>query len=301
MKLVQARELFVASKVGVRSPATVQWYRQYTSSLVKFLGEELIAGVSITDLRRWRASLTQRKNRYNDHPYRERKEGGISRVTLDNHIRASMTFFRWLVREGYLDTNPSSRLERPELGEEPPKAISLRHVNRLLQAAKQTSQPERDYAIVRILAATGIRRGGLTTLQISDVDLEKRRLYVCEKGNKSRFVPFDEATSSAINAYLEIRPETDEAALFLTNKETPLTGNAAYKMLRRLAQHAGVDRYNPHAFRHFAAMQLIRNGADPKFVQLVMGHSSLKTTMIYVRWVEKELMKRYDEFAPLGD
>lgn len=301
MNLSAARKLFVVSKIGIRKPDTVEWWRTYTNSLVDLLGEEPIDQIDVTDLRFWRAELTSRKQRYVDHPYRASVDGGLAVATLDNHVRAAKGLFNWLYAEGHLRENPAERLERPTLGEPPPKAIAVGEVEMMMRAAKETRHSERDYAIIRTLAATGIRRRGLLTLTRSDVCLERRMLMVCEKRDKTRWVRFDERTADAIRQYLRVRPNVETPILYVSQRRRPLTGSGLYQMLKRVAKKAGVDRYNPHAFRHFAAMQLIRHGADPKVVKRTLGHTSMKTTMRYIEWTRQEYLERYDNFAPLKD
>lgn len=287
MKLSAARKRFIASKIGVRKPETIEWWQTYTRSLADALGDDPIETITTDDLRSWRAELATRERRYVDHPYREPVEGRISNTTLNNHVRAVKGLFRWLVREGHLNRNPAENLESPPLGEAPPKAVDLGEVEMMMSAAKETRQPERDYAIIRTLASTGIRRRGILTLTCSNITLQRRILMVCEKRDKWRRVKFDEETADAIRQYLRVRPRVKTPIMYLSQRGQPLTGSGLYQMLKRVAKKAGVGRYNPHAFRHFAAMQLIRHGADAELVKRTLGHRSKKTTLDYINWARQ--------------
>lgn len=167
---------FYLSLAGVVSDATRFWYgvrlgepgRARGWSLLGFLGDVELSAVSISDLRRWRAALAGRSERWDDHPGRPTASGGLSVWTLHGYLRACRRFFRWCVEEEMLDVSPAARLKLPSLPDEPPKAIRVGDFERILEAARSSA---RDYALVRFLAVTGSRVGGVSGLQVDDVEL----------------------------------------------------------------------------------------------------------------------------------
>ena len=249
--------------------------------------------------------MASRKTCYEGHPKRQVKKQPPSIATIRNHVKAARSFFKWCYQHDFISNNPAEDLALPRKEETPPKALSREEVKRLIEAAEVSphwAERARNVAIVRFLAATGVRREGLIKLKIEDVNLSKRMAYVVEKGRKGRWVRFDHKTAVALSQYLEVRPETEHSYFFVNTYGGPLTGNALYHLLRRIAQRAGVKRCNPHAFRHFVATEMARRKANPRLIQRFLGHSDIMVTMnYYIRWVEREELEWYDEFAPIED
>ena len=245
MLLGEALELFMVSKQGATSWRTVEWYDFYLSTLKTFFGERNLSEISIHDLNKWRAWLSKREACHEESPTRRIRRRQLSTATLRNHVRAVRSFFNWCYRQGLIDHNPAQDLALPRKEETPPKALSRDEVRRLIEAAEKSphwAQRARNVAIVRFLAATGVRREGLVKLKLQDVDLNKRVAYVVEKGRKGRWVRFDRKTAIALRNYLKVRPETDHSYFFVNKNGEPLTGDALYQILRRIARRAGVKR-----------------------------------------------------------
>ena len=170
MLISEALDNFLASKDGVDKPVTVKWYRKRLRSLVEVYGHLDITEVEPEHLDRWRASLANRKTRYDDHPTRPSvNTRGLSIYTLHGYVRAVRTFFRFCLRRRYIDRNPAEGLKLPRLPKQPPKHIADADINLLLLAAE--GKP-RDYALVIVLASTGCRVGGLEGLTWDQVDLD---------------------------------------------------------------------------------------------------------------------------------
>jgi len=139
------------------------------NALVVFLGDSELEKVTVDDLRRFHAGLEARD---------------LSAFTVRAHLRAIKIFFRWCAEEGLLESDPSRRLKLPRAPDQEPKAISREDVERMIEAALTA----RDRAIVEFLADTGCRVGGLVGLRLSDLDLERGRAVVREKGQRCRTV-----------------------------------------------------------------------------------------------------------------
>ncbi len=300
MLLSTAIQEFDLSLIGVVAPGTRNLYLRRLRSLLDFLGDVEIERITTSDLRRWRAELAERKERWVNNPYRPPALGGLSPWTIHSYVRIARRFFRWLAEEGYLDQSPAARLELPPLPEEPPKAVSEEDLWRLLDAARDSP---RNYALLCLLADTAARVGAIVALRLEDLDLENRRALVREKGRggrrKARYVYFSERTKEALEAYLRERPTDDNGYLFVSRQGGGLTPHAVYQVLRRLAKKAGVrGRFNPHAFRHGWAREALRNGADLGTVSDILGHSSVEVTKrFYARWADDELQERHDKFT----
>jgi len=209
MTIARALDLFLGAMAGVLSNQTVTWYRGRLHPLVEFVGgDRVLSTLTIEDLRRWRASLTERKTRYMNCQYRREVPGGLSRFTLQSHVRAVRAFFRWCVEEELLAVNPARRLESPSLPDNPRKGIDEGDMLKIIEAAKRDP---RDYAIVCFLASTGARVGGVAGLTIDDLDLAAGRATVREKGKggagKARSVFLLPWTIQAMRRWLTTRPD----------------------------------------------------------------------------------------------
>lgn len=282
MKLTLAIAEFDLALSGYDSIATRKLYTYTLRELLHCLPDDVdVSQITLSDLRRFRAKILEKK---------------LSVYTRHRHIRQVRRFFRWLVDEGYLEVSPAVRLELPKLPKnEPPKDINPIDLDRMIRSADDA----RDLAIILFLAETGCRLGGLVGLRFGDLDLERQRAYVTEKGNKTRKVRFGQATVIALRAWLVVRPRDKFGDIVFVGKRGPLSGSGIYRILERLAKKGGVEgRFNPHSFRHGFARRLLKNHSDLGTVSRILGHSDIQTThQFYAVWAESELDERYDQFG----
>ncbi len=280
MSVSRALSSFLLSLEGVKSPATIAWYRQRLAGLEAQLGQKRIDQVSISDLRSWRASFSQRDN--------------FSAWTLHGHVRAARRLFAWLVQEGRLKVSPAKRLELPRLTYEPRKGIEYGDMLKMITAARDSP---RDYALVLFLADSACRCGGVASLRVGELELARGRATVCEKGSKSRQVFLQQRTCDALRSYLKGR---SSGPVFL-NQWTgrALKPGGIYQVLKRLAICAGVtERWNPHNWRHGAARGMLRRGANLAQVSQILGHSDVSVTVkFYGSFVDDELKAAHTRYG----
>ncbi len=226
-------------------------------------------------------------------------------ITMDSagHLKRIKHFFHWLVQEEYLEKSPADRLEIPAKPQIPPKDIPASDIKRLIQEAEKSSL--RDLAIVRLLAETGARVGGISGLRVSDVDLNvingRARALVIEKGNKARYIFFSEKTANVLRDYLAERSASNGEFLFL-GRNGNLTNEGIYQILKRLAKRANIRRFNPHAFRHATARRLLTNGASMEDIAAILGHSDTKVTKeFYATWDIATLAQRHLVYGGLDE
>jgi len=291
----QAVDRFL-SVVGLEvRPATVSYYAQCLRPLRSL--EKPIGEIDVDDLRALYADLLKRRTRYAGHPSRPELIGELSVYTLHKYVRAWKRFFRWLVEEDMIARDPSIKLKRPRLPDEPPKDVSPDDLSRMLETARDNP---RDYAIVCFLADTACRVGGLVSLRRGDIDLDEGFALVREKGEKARLVYFTARTAQAVAAYLNTdgANEADSEYVF-RGLRGPLTTAGVYQALRRLARRAGVKgRWNPHAFRHAWARQALKRSANLQEVSEILGHRSIVVTAkFYARYLDRELQARHGEVS----
>lgn len=201
-------------------------------------------------------------------------------------------FYRWLVREGQLASDPTAKLGAPKRPLSLPKAIAIEQVVRLVELPSDAPMGRRDGAILEMLYGAGLRISELVALDVDDVDLEEGSVLVrTAKGGRSRRVPLGRAACSAVGAYLTItRPALAartpagalSGALWLNARGGRLTRQGAWKLVKGYARLAGLDdAVSPHTLRHSFATHMLDAGADVRVVQELLGHASLTTTQIY--------------------
>lgn len=283
MVLSEAIEaLAVACIADGRSAGTVREYRQKLTALRAFLGDVDVASITVHDLRRFVADLRGQTSRYADHPHRSEVPGGLSAATIAGYVRSLRRLFGFLVADGVLASNPASGLTMPKQPRgQAPKAVSIEDFLLLLEAAQGDDvESIRDRTVVKFLAETGCRVGGLIGLRLADLDLEAMAAHVTEKGGKRRPVYFTEFTSEALEAWLAVRPAgSDRVFVGLRPAGEPMRREAVHRLLKRLQVRAGVaGPCNPHAFRHAFARTYLLSGGDLATLSQLMGHSDIGTT-----------------------
>jgi integrase/recombinase XerD len=215
--------------------------------------------------------------------------GTVSRVTT-----VIAGFFEWLADEEKIEKDPARRLERPRQPERlPGDVLSVREVKHLLSAIDRTSAYGlRNRAMLEVLYSTGLRRNELLDLDLSDVNHEEREVTVrCGKGGKGRVVPLTRSAYAAVKDYLDrARPaftskhEDSFRAVFLSGRGKRVDGMSLKFAIDRLAVKAGIKRQiTPHTLRRTFATHLLNNGVSIRHIQMLLGHSSLNTTAIYLR------------------
>ena len=219
------------------------------------------------------------------------------------------SFFRFLVREGYLPTDPTAKIGSPRKPRSIPKAISLEDVERLIEQPPDDLLGTRDRAILETLYGAGLRITELIDLDVDDVDLDAGTVLVRSgKGSKARRVPIGKAARAALVGYLHrTRPEllkgasarTSRGALFLNARGGRLSRQGCWKILKGHARSVGLeDRVSPHTLRHSFATHMLDAGADIRVVQELLGHASLATTQVYTLVSDKRLREVYFSSHP---
>ncbi|MGN0199888.1 MAG: site-specific tyrosine recombinase [Candidatus Cryptobacteroides sp.] len=215
------------------------------------------------------------------------RAGKISKRSQARLLSSLKAFFDWCIVEGERKDNPCDAVDFPKLGQYLPEVLSVEEVESIMDSVDLRSPSGvRDRAILELLYGCGLRVSELCGLRISQVYLNEGFVRVVGKGDKERLVPLGEPAADAFRAWLDIRPEPAEAAFqdsaFLNLRGTPLSRVSVFKMIKKQALLAGVDKeISPHSFRHSFATHLIAGGADLRIVQEMLGHESILTTEIY--------------------
>ena len=214
------------------------------------------------------------------------------------------SFFDWLVMDKVIKDNPCDRVDAPKIGRYLPNVLSEEEVTALIDSVPlDTWQGVRDKAILEVLYGCGLRVSEAVALQISCVFLKEGFIRVIGKGNKERLVPLGEMAVEAINAYLDVRPNPDDAVssdiLFLNRFGRSLSRVSMFNMIKRQAVATGIRKeISPHTFRHSFATHLLEHGADLRVVQEMLGHESISTTEIYTHIDNSTWQKQILEHHP---
>lgn len=215
-------------------------------------------------------------------------------------------FYRYWVREGRLQEDPSARIEAPKLGRSLPKSLTESEVEALLSAPRIDDPIGlRDRAMLELLYATGLRVSELVGLERTQVNLRQGVVQVVGKGNKTRLVPMGEDAMDWLETYVrEARPELAREqvdALFLTRRGAAMSRQAFWYLIKRYALQVGINKaLSPHTLRHAFATHLLNHGADLRVVQMLLGHSDLSTTQIYTHIARERLKDIHTQHHPRG-
>lgn len=216
-------------------------------------------------------------------------------------------FYRYQVREGRLQEDPSARIDAPRVGRKLPDSLTEEEVGWLLAAPDpSTALGLRDRTMLEVLYATGLRVSELVTLRVDQCNLRQGVIRVTGKGSKERLVPLGEDALEWLERYLaEARPElvrgNDNAGLFLSRQARPMTRQTFWHLIKRYSREAGITKpLSPHTLRHAFATHLLNHGADLRVVQLLLGHSDLSTTQIYTHVARERLKQLHARHHPRG-
>jgi integrase/recombinase XerD len=212
-------------------------------------------------------------------------------------ISSIKSFFKYLMEEEVRNDNPAALLEGPKLGLYLPDTLSFEDVERIIKAIDlNTDLGKRNLCMIEVLYGCGLRVSELIDLKISNINFKESYIKVEGKGNKNRFVPLATYTCSMIKDYIaNVRSKYKinkrcEDILFLNSRGSAMSRVIVFIIIKELTEKAGINRkISPHTFRHSFATHLLQNGADLRYIQEMLGHSSINTTEIYTHLKNEEL------------
>jgi integrase/recombinase XerD len=257
------------------SKNTLEAYARDLDKLLVFLEHEgkRVEDVKLPDLQSFAAGL---------------HDIGIGARSQCRILSGVRSFYRFLVMDGYIESDPTELLESPVLGEHLPEYLTPQEVDRLKENI-DVSKPEghRNRAIIEVLFSCGLRVSELVNLKWSQVYQEEMFLRILGKGSKERLVPISELALKEIGNYLPWRNSLkikagEEDYVFLNRRGAHLTRTMILIMLKEQASEAGIQKtISPHTLRHSFATALLEGGADLRVIQALLGHESIGTTEIY--------------------
>jgi integrase/recombinase XerD len=277
------------------SDNTVEGYLHDASMVLDFLAEEHpgvpLTGITLAHLQSFLAFV---------------HELGLSATTQARMLSGAKSFFRYLLLEGIITSDPTELLQSPKTVRALPDVLSIADIDRII-AVIDHSTPEgvRNRAMLETLYSCGLRVSELITLQLSNLYLDIGFVRVIGKGNKERLVPMGDEAVKQIRLYRDyVRthvPVKDQAKdiLFLNRRGTGLSRMMIFSIVKDAAVKAGLKmNVHPHTFRHSFATHLVERGADLRAVQEMLGHRSITTTEIYTHLDRGYLRSTLEKFHP---
>ena len=297
------------------SPHTCRCYRRDLEGFEDFLKN---SGMYVSSTGKVEMEKVDRMaiRKYLSFLHRKNKKSSIARK-----ISTLRSFFKYLVREQVIPSNPAKSVSTPKVEKTLPTTLTVDEAFRLMESPKSISGKSserskekglRDRAILELLYSSGLRVSELVGLNSNELDLDLGIVKVMGKGRKERIVPVGVKAIEALEAYLEERgmlkglrpggrasgPEGDEP-IFVNSSGGRLTARSVGRLMKRYTRHSGIFRkVSPHSLRHTFATHLLDAGADIREIQEMLGHSSLSTTQRYTHVSMGKLMEVYDKAHP---
>lgn len=274
------------------SPNTIEAYRNDLAHLEAFMmrNDLKLENVTLEQLHTFAASL---------HEY------GITPRSQARVLSGVRSFFRFLVLDGVVESDPTELLEWPSLPEHLPVVLTLEEIDRIENSIDLSkAEGARNRAIIEVLFSCGLRVSELVNMKLSDLYMEDRVLLVRGKGNKERLVPVSNKAIADLKRWffdrnlMKIKPGEDDY-VFLNRRGAHLTRTMILIMVKRQAEEAGIKKtISPHTFRHSFATALLQGGADLRSIQAMLGHEKIDTTLVYTHISNEQLRKAILEHHP---
>ncbi len=235
----------------------------------------------------------------------ELKDSGLAPTSIRRAQSALRTYYGFLLAEGVIGTDPTDRLDSPNLLRKLPDFLTREETEQLLDAPDPNRETYwRDRAMLEFLYATGVRVSELVNLRLSALELDDGFATVFGKGSKERLVPIGGPARRALGRYLrDVRPGLDsgggDGRVFLNARGRPIRRESVWAIVKKAAERAGLaKRVSPHTLRHTFATHLVEGGADLAAVQELLGHADISTTQIYTHLDRAHLRRLHARYHP---
>ncbi len=227
-----------------------------------------------------------------------------STSTISRSLASIRGFYKFLVLNKIIETDPTINLETPKAEKRKPNVLTIEEVDSLLsQTLEDTNKGARDKAMLELLYATGIRVTELISLDINDVNLDLGFIR-CISASKERVIPIGTVALESLAKYINLHrvnflKNEDEKSLFLNYYGNRLTRQGFWKIIKVYTEKAQIGKkITPNTLRHSFATHLIQNGADLKSVQEMLGHSDISTTQVYAQLTDTKIKDVYKKTHP---
>ena len=270
---------------------TIESYSNDLNKLSDFLTPKSISAtkVRLNDLKDFISSISE-----------------ILSVTSQSRIISAIkSFYKFLLIENLIQTDPSENLVSPKIGRKLPNVLTIEEINLIINSVESNNVGIRNRAIIEIIYGCGLRVSELTNLLLSNLFLKQGYIKIVGKGNKERLSPIGSLAIDSLNDFLtNVRPGLKinnkfSDHVFINNRGTSLSRSMIFKMIKKYTLTANIKKdISPHSLRHSFATHLVEGGANLRAVQEILGHSSITTTEIYTHLDSDYLRSNLVEYHP---
>lgn len=232
-------------------------------------------------------------------------EHNISKRTVNRKISTLQSYFRYLMRMGYIQLNPMNKVYNPKVGRRIPYFVDENHMNLLMEEAlfPEDFHGKRDRLIIEMLYQTGIRLSELINLMDSDIDHSRYQIRILGKRNRERIIPILTPLYQLIEDYKKSRDRKfsrlSNNYLIVTDKGRKVYEKFVYRKVKKyLGYVTTIEKKSPHVLRHTFATHMLNKGADLNAIKELLGHANLSATQIYTHNTFEELKKIYKQAHP---
>lgn len=229
----------------------------------------------------------------------------LSETSQSRIISAIKSFYKFLLIENLIQTDPSENLVSPKIGRKLPNVLTIKEINLIINSVESNNVGIRNRAIIEIIYGCGLRVSELTNLLLSNLFLKQGYIKIVGKGNKERLSPIGSLAIDSLNDFLtNVRPGLKinnkfSDHVFINNRGTSLSRSMIFKMIKKYTLKANINKdISPHSLRHSFATHLVEGGANLRAVQEILGHSSITTTEIYTHLDSDYLRSNLVEYHP---
>ena len=270
---------------------TLQSYKRDITQYESYINEENLQYLKVTkdDIKKYLENL---------------KNIGKKTSTISRNLASIRSFYKYLVRTKKIKEDPTEGIQSPKVEKRVPSVLSSKEVELLLEQPKAVDlKGIRDKAMLEFAYATGMRVTEIINLNIEDVNL-KEGYVSCTNANKQRNIPLGAISINALKEYIKkARPylikSEDEKSLFVNINGKRLTRQGFWKIVKFYKEQAHIDKdITPHVLRHSFATHLLQNGADLKAIQVMLGHSDISSTQVYMQFQDEGLKNIYKKAHP---
>lgn len=227
---------------------------------------------------------------------------GYALSSICRYISSIKAFYKYLMIEKLMDSDPAETIQIPKKWERVPKALGLDDIRAVLDAKHAGRTVRRDSSMIELLYASGLRVSELIAIKLGDINFEAGFIRVLGKGDKERVVPVNTRALARIKGYVqEERPsiikKKQSSYLFVTASGRPMTRQRFWQTIKAVGRQIGIE-LSPHTVRHCFATHLLEGGADLRSVQKMLGHSDISTTQIYTKVTTDRIKKVFNKYHP---
>ncbi|MFT4756085.1 MAG: integrase/recombinase XerC [Vicingaceae bacterium] len=229
-------------------------------------------------------------------------ENGTQNKSVNRKISSTKSFYKYMLREGVINKNPTDKLISPKVSKPLPNFIREKEIDNLLDsfAFEDSFKGVRDRLILELLYSSGIRLSELIGIKLSDVNFVQQSMKVLGKRNKERIVPLHREVIATMNGYIEQRQQVkNDENLLLTDSGKKMYPKFVYRKVNYyLGQVTTASKKSPHVLRHTFATHMLNNGADLNTIKEILGHANLSATEIYTHNTIEKLKNIYKQAHP---